>query len=314
MAMVLTISFVTCKKDNNVVLPQVLTYTPQFIASTEATVGCTAESDGGADIICGIYMGTSQNPETTGIQFQIGSETGIFLGQVTGLTANTQYFIKAYAINSEGESLGDEISFTTPETIMDLQENVYNTVKIGDQLWMAENLQTTTYQNGEVIETTSPATFDISAESSPKYQWAYDGMVNNGSAYGLLYTWHTVTDNRKICPTGWHIPDDAEWTLLETTLGGFSIAGSKLKESGNSHWISPYNIDATNESCFRALPGGYKNETGAFSYLENYGYWWSSTQGDVNSSWARSLNVQAAQVTRIDFIKNNGASVRCVKD
>jgi uncharacterized protein (TIGR02145 family) len=311
---ILTFTLISCKKDDNVVLPEVTTYIPLYIASTVATVGCTVESDGGADVICGIYMGTSTNPETTGIQFQIGSETGIFLGQVTGLTANTQYFVKAYAINSKGENLGEEINFTTPGTILDYEENVYNTVIIGDQTWMAENLEATMYRNGELIETTTLPESDISGESTPRYQWAYEGNVTYPATYGRLYTWHTVTDNRNVCPTGWHIPSDAEWTTLETTLGGFNIAGSKLKEAGNSHWISPYNLDASNESCFKALPGGYRNETGNYAFMGNNGYWWSSTASDVNTSWIRSLTVQTGQVSRVDFIKNNGASVRCVKD
>jgi len=314
LVVILNVSVTACKKDDNVALPTVVTYTPLYVASTVATVGCIVDSDGGAEIICGVYMGTLQNPETTGTQFQIANEIGIFLGQITGLTANTQYFIKAYAKNVEGESLGDEVNFSTPDTIMDNEDNIYETVKIGDQLWMAENLQSTKYINGDLIGTTSPATFDISGESTPKYQWAYEGNESNVSAYGRLYTWYAATDNRNVCPTGWHVPTDAEWTILESALGGFSVAGSKLKEAGNSHWISPYNLDATNESCFKALPGGYRNETGGFSYLENSGNWWSSTEGDVNNSWIRSLSVQEAEVSRTAFIRNHGASIRCLQD
>jgi len=311
---IILFSAITCKKDDNAVLPEVSTYSPLYIASSEATVGVTVVSDGGADIVCGIYMGTELNPESTGIQFQIGSEKGTFLGQITGLTPNTQYYIKAYATNKKGEVLGEEVNFITPQTIMDYDENVYNTVKIGDQLWMAENLQTLRYSNGDLIETTTPATLDISGESSPAYQWAYDANVIIASDYGRLYTWYAATDGRNVCPAGWHVPSDPDWTALETTIGGFSIGGSKLKEYGNSHWISPYNVDANNETCFRALPGGYRNETGAFSYIENTGYWWSATEGDVNSAWIRSLTVQSAEVSRVDFLKNNGASLRCVKN
>ena len=312
--MVFAIVFMACKKDGNVTLPEVATYLPQYVASTEATVGCTVDSDGGADIICGIYIGTSQNPDKTGTQFQIATDIGAFLGQVTGLTPNVQYYVRAYAKNTKGEGLGEEISFTTPEKVSDIEDNLYNTVKIGGQMWMAENLRTTTYNNGEVIGATASPGLDISAETTPKYQWAYDGSVGNIDSYGRLYTWFTVTDSRKVCPAGWHVPSDAEWTSLETVLGGFTIAGSKLKEIGNSHWIAPYNLDATNESCFRALPGGYRNMTGGFSYLENNGYWWSSSEADLLNSWIRSLSVQSGQALRSDYIKKHGLAVRCIKD
>jgi uncharacterized protein (TIGR02145 family) len=312
---IISFTLTTCKKDKNISLPTVETYSPIYIASTAATVGLTVTSDGGSPIIdCGIYMGTSQNPETTGNRLQIGNDTGVFRGIVSGLLPNVQFYIKAYAQNAKGESIDDQVTFTTPGTISDYDNNVYETVKIGTQTWMAKNLKTTHYLNGDPIGTTTPATLDISGETSPKYQWSYGGDDANSVVYGKLYTWYVITDSRKICPTGWHIPADAEWTTLESTLGGFGIAGSRLKEAGNSHWISPYNLDATNESCFSALPGGYRNQTGAFSFTGNYGYWWSSVEGDATTAWTRSLFVQASQVSRINLNKQYGASVRCIKD
>jgi len=312
--MILFFSLVSCKKEEDVALPSAETYWPRYIASKVATVGCTVKSEGNSYVTGGIYMGTSPNPETTGIQFQIASDTGTFLGQISGLTPGTQYFVKGYARNAKGESLGGEVDFTTPETILDIEDNEYETVKIGTQLWMAENLQATKYDNGDLIGTTTPATLDISGEVTPEYQWPYSGEVSMAGIYGRLYTWYAVTDSRNVCPTGWHIPTDAEWTNLETALGGFNVAGSKLKESGNSHWIHPYNLDATNESCFEALPGGFRDQAGEFSLIENYGYWWSSTGSDVSNAWIRNLSFQAIQISRIDFSKSRGASVRCIKD
>jgi uncharacterized protein (TIGR02145 family) len=311
---ILTFLLIACKKNDTSPLPTVITYSPIFIASTEATVGCTVKPDGGTDFLCGIYMGSSQNPETTGAQFQIGSDTGFFLGQITGLTPETQYFVTAYAKNATGENLGDEVSFTTPGLINDYDNNIYETVITGEQLWMASNLKTTHHMNGDQILTTDPAILDISLESAPMYQWSYGGDGSNAAVYGRLYTYYTITDSRGVCPEGWHIPTDSEWSTLESTLGGFAIAGSRLKEMGNSHWIGPYNLDATNESCFNALPGGYRSNTGGFSYLGNYGYWWSSTEGDNTTAWIRALFVQSSQVLRVDLNKSNGASVRCIKD
>jgi uncharacterized protein (TIGR02145 family) len=311
---IISFALITCKKDNNISLPTVKTYSPLYVASTAATVGCTVESDGGSAIIdCGLYIGNSQNPETAGTKLQIGSDTGVFLGIVTGLLPNIQYYIKAYAQNAKGESLGDQVIFTTPGTIADYDNNIYETVKISTQTWMAKNLRTTHYLNGDLIGTSNPLILDISNELSPKYQWSYGGDDANALIYGKLYTWYAITDTRKVCPVGWHIPADTEWATLESTLGGYTIAGSHLKETGNSHWIS-YNLDATNVSCFSALPGGYRNQTGGFSYVGNYGYWWSSTQGDVTTAWVRSIFVQSGMVSKVDLIKRYGASVRCIKD
>src|SRR4029078_12512714 len=137
----------------------------------------------------------------------------------------------------------------TPATVTDIDGNVYHTVTIGTQVWMVENLKTTKYRNGDLIGTTIPATLDISSESTPKYQWAYKGEESNVATYGRLYTWYAVADSRNVCPTGWHVPSDAEWTTLTTYLGGESVAGGKLKENGTVHWESP-NTGATNESGF----------------------------------------------------------------
>ena len=112
---------------------------------------------------------------------------------------------------------------------------VYTTVTIGTQVWMAENLKTTKYSNGDSIGTTSPATLDISIESAPKYQWAYDGNESNVTTHGRLYTWYTVTDSRNVCPIGWHLPTDAEWSTLTTYLGGEGVAANKkLSDTGRT--------------------------------------------------------------------------------
>lgn len=108
-------------------------------------------------------------------------------------------------------------------------------MQIGTQVWMVENLKTTKYNNGDFIGTTSPTTLNIEAESSPKYQWAYDSNENNVSTYGRLYTWFATTDSRNICPTGWHIPTDAEWTTLVNFLGGENEAGNNLNEIGHNY-------------------------------------------------------------------------------
>lgn len=311
--LIISLTLITCKKEDNTSLPIVKTYSPFYISSTSVTLGFNVESDGGSTITdCGIYIGTAQDPETSGTQLHIASDTGIFAGRIIRLLPSTQYFYKAYAKNAKGEGLGEQVDFTTPGTITDYDNNVYETVKIGSQLWMAKNLRTTHYLNGDLIGTTSPSTLDISGESSPRYQWAYNGDENNVSAYGRLYTWYAVTDSRKVCPSGWHVSTDTEWTTLINYLGGGDVAGGKLKETGTSHWQSP-NAGATNESCFTALPGGTRSMDGTFYYIRESTYWWSSTEFNTNEAWARYNNIDD-YVGRYQFNKLYGNSVRCVKD
>lgn len=303
-----------CKKDKGD-LSTVETLAPEYIASTSATIGFYVKSDGGSGIAsCGVYLSASQNAETTGTRLEMGNDTGLYIGKVSGFLPGTIYYMKAFATNTKGEAFGSEISFMTPATIKDFDNNVYETVKIGTQMWMADNLKATHYQNGDLIATTNPATLNITAETSPKYQWAYSGNENNVQIYGRLYTWYAITDARKICPTGWHLPSDGEWTLLENTLGTYLVAGSKLKEAGNEHWLAPYNLDATDVSCFTALPGGYRHDEGTFWQIQNNCYLWTSTDSETAKSWSRNLNSSFPIVVRGSTNRSWGLSIRCIKD
>lgn len=202
---------------------------------------------------------------------------------------------------------------TLAGTVNDIDGNVYHTVTIGKQVWMVENLKTTRYRNGDIIGTTFRATLNISSQNRPKYQWAYEGNASNVATYGRLYTWHAATDSRNICPTGWHLPSDTEWTILTTNLGGLSDAGGKLKEAGTRHWIISDTV-ATNSSSFTALPGGYRSSNGAFGGIGYYGYWWSSTEYSSNNAWLRFLSYNSSKANRSNNSKTCGFSVRCIKD
>lgn len=192
--------------------------------------------------------------------------------------------------------------------------NVYNTVTIGTQGWMKENLKVTKYRNGDAIPTTTPATLDISGETSPKYQWAYNGDNNNAATYGLLYTWYAITDSRGVCPTSWHVPADSEWTTLTGYLGGGTVAGGKMKEAGTTHWNSP-NTGADNSSGFTALPGGYRFSNGTFVSIGGSGSWWSATESGERGAWDRGLLYNHGGVFRSSYFnKGDGVSVRCVRD
>lgn len=202
---------------------------------------------------------------------------------------------------------------TETVTVTDIDGNIYNTVTIGTQVWMKENLKTTKYSNGDIIGTTNPSTLDITSEATPKYQWAYDGNETNVATYGRLYTWFVVSDSRNVCPTGWHLPSDAEWTTLITFLGGDSVAGGKLKEIGTTHWTKP-NTGATNETGFTALPGGVRQKFGTFMYTGNTGTWWNSTENSAASAYYTSIGYYYIFVDRYYLDKLYGFSVRCLQN
>ena len=201
-------------------------------------------------------------------------------------------------------------------TVTDIDGNVYKTVTIGNQVWMAADLKTTRYRNGDPIGTTSPATLDIGSESTPKYQWAYAGDESTVATYGRLYTWYAATDSRNVCPAGWHVSTDAEWQTLIDFLGGDKAAQGKLKEAGTTHWHSP-NTDATNESGFTALPGGNRFNNEPFAGLGYGSHWWTATEYDARFAWRRIM--VNSTLSPMDHTggwadKKIGWHVRCLKD
>ena len=198
-------------------------------------------------------------------------------------------------------------------TVKDHENISYKTVKIGTQWWMAENLRVTRYRNGDTIGTTYPSILSIASESNPKYQWAFDGLEANAGVLGRLYTAHVLTDSRGICPAAWHIPTEAEWNTLINYLGGESLAGGKLKQTGTSQWLTP-NTGASNESGFTALPGGERLHYGNFNGSGFYGAWWAEPSGSNPNTWAYYVYYDGTEAERISMHKSTGLCVRCLKD
>nr|WP_321450798.1 fibrobacter succinogenes major paralogous domain-containing protein [uncultured Carboxylicivirga sp.] len=197
-------------------------------------------------------------------------------------------------------------------TMTDQEGNIYKTVTIGKQTWMAENLRTTIYYDGTAI----PNITDDD-EWGNSTTGAYSNYNNNTSVdtiatYGRLYNWYAVNTG-KLAPTGWHVPTDAEWTTLTDYLGGTSEVGGKLKEIGTTHWISP-NANATNETGFTALPGGYRYSSGAFSDIGSYGDWWSASESYTSDVWYRRMYYYSSDVLKDYYNKELGYSIRCVRD
>lgn len=222
----------------------------------------------------------------------------------------------------------DSIIFYQPTvdstfTIKDIDGNVYKTVKIGNQIWMAENLKTTKYPNGTAIPFVAEnSNWDTLVYTSSAYCW-YNDDTTNKVTYGALYTWAAIMNNsassysnpsgvQGVCPTGWHLPSDDEWTQLTTYLGGESVAGDKLKEIGTAHW-SGSNTGATNETGFTALPVSSRGPDGIFVSNGTSGDWWTCSS-KPGGSWGRSIRYDAGTVVRGSIIRESGFSVRCVRD
>jgi uncharacterized protein (TIGR02145 family) len=213
------------------------------------------------------------------------------------------------------------------QTLKDIDGNSYKIVTIGRQIWMAENLKTIKYLNGDTIEKTIPATLDVSNESTPRYQWAYGGEESYVATYGRLYTWYAATDCRNICPAGWHVPTDTEWTALTDYLINNGYGSKALKSeiaksmAGTSGWKSN-SIDGNvgndqmrnNSTGFTALATGYRYGNGSYNGIESYSYWWTATETDSTNAWYRCLSDQRNDVYRDNSNKKNGISVRCLKD
>lgn len=198
-----------------------------------------------------------------------------------------------------------------PDTVKDIDGNIYNTVRIGMQTWMTENLKTTKLNDGTEI-TLVVDSLEWQKSTAPAYCW-YENDSSNKNIYGALYNWHTVGTN-KLCPNGWHVPSNTEWKTLTVYLGGESVAGGRLKEAGTLHWKKP-NTGATNKSGFTGLPGGFRHAAfSRFYYAGFFGYWWTSTALKTEYARHRHLGYEYKYVFRNRFHKRTGFSVRCLKD
>ena len=214
--------------------------------------------------------------------------------------------------DSEVMRLFYEREFDWQPFVNDADGNSYDVVKIGDQVWTAENLKTTRFNDGTVIPQVTGNT-DWVNMATPAYSW-YNNDIGNKSVYGALYNWYTVKTG-KLCPTGWHVPTDAEWTILETYLGGSAVAGGKMKETGTTHWVDP-NTDATNESGFTALPGSWRDGiTGIFPSLGAFGMWWTSQETTPDRPyWREIYSVSGTIYPKSSGDPRFGLSIRCLKD
>jgi uncharacterized protein (TIGR02145 family) len=243
---------------------------------------------------------------------------GTFISELSGLTPLTTYYVRSYATNIKGTFYGNLITFTTPNivggsTVTDAEGNSYRTIVIGTQTWMAENLKSKKYRNGDTIQT-----------KLPPAKWKTDttgAYFNNTEKYfedyGRLYNFYAIKNSKNLCPVGWHIPDSTEWAKLETFLGGNAEAGGKLKAKSEK-WIGA-NVakdDKLNESGFSALPGGSVSEAPTIKPEGNAAVFWTKTERGTTRAVRMNLerNLSQSDLEGNPVNKNSGLSVRCIKD
>ena len=228
-------------------------------------------------------------------------------------------------MNDAGLGYGDADSFTTSDsvgTVTDIDGNVYKTIKIGTQWWMAENLKVTHYCNGDSIPNVTDNTAWYSLSMGGYCNYNNDTV--NVSVYGKLYNWYAVNDSNIIAPAGWHVPTDAEWKQMEMYIGMSQAQadstgwrgideGGKMKETGTVHWDDPNN-GATNVSGFSGLPAGFRYYLGDYNLMGTYTSFWTFTAFNDGFAWTHSLAAGNAEVARDSDFKGDGFSVRCVKD
>jgi uncharacterized protein (TIGR02145 family) len=310
----------------SITTPVVSTTSISNTALTTATSGGNVTSDGGATVTSrGVCWNTTGNPSISNSKTNDGSGTGSFVSNITGLTSNTTYYVKAYATNSIGTSYGEQVEFKTEFScgtrLTDLRDNkTYLTVQIGTQCWFAENLNVGTKINGASDQT----------DNSILEKYCYGDDELSCNLYGGLYQWDemmqysTIEMSRGVCPTGWHLPSDNEWKTLEISLGMDPTAasttgwrgtteGGKLKAAGTTYWDTP-NTGATNSSLFTALPSGNRNSGGTFDGRRAMTDFWTSTLIIDTQCWYRYLDSSHSQIYRIDGNRKFGTPVRCVKD
>lgn len=297
--------------------PYVVTNNASNLSLTNVTLNGVVNGNGFKTDVVFEYDTTMQLVNTIkAIQDPVvGSNDNPVSANLTDLITNKMYYFRIKGTNAVGISHGDILNFmlvinVPDEPITDVDGNEYETVKIGEQIWMAENLRTTKYNDSTSIPLITDGT-DWANHPSGAYCY-YGNNVDNVDIYGNLYNWYTVVDDHKLCPSGWHVPSLNEVNTLLNYLGGSEIAGGKLKETGTVHWLDP-NEGATNESGFTALPSGDRNYFGNFENQNRYTAFWT-TQDLESYGGVFILYFDNTKVDKRGWGKRTGLPVRCIKD
>jgi len=299
--------------------------TSSLVSFTATTANCQVNisSDGGSPIIAkGVCWGIAISPTINDSKTLDGTGADGFISLIKDLTSAKRYYARAYATNSAGTGYSDILSFTTSlasptfnpyqtyGTMVDIDGNVYKTIKIGAQTWMAENLRVTHEKNGANIPNIADNTLWSTANSGA--YCAFNNDPNYSKVYGAIYNGYAVLQ-LSLAPTGWHIPKDSEWTTLIDYLGGTNSSISKLCESGMVHWDG-LKSSFSNESGFTLIPAGGRESNGIFSVNISVGatLWGRVTTGNVDF-WYQIFAEDHTEYIRNDYYKA-GVGIRCIKD
>ena len=292
---------------SNTTLNDISVNLPNAIQISGQILGCNGDPASGTYVIAGSQ---AYFTDASGNYSFLACGSSLTIITAFGSTPWSQGSSQSIILNGGNATVNLQVCNSEPgATITDIDGNVYNTVTIGTQVWMKENLKVSKYRNGDAIPTDLD-TAAWSTTSSGAYA-IYNNDAANNIIYGKLYNWYAVADSRNLCPVGWHVPSDGEWTILENFLGGASIAGGKMKAVSNL-WLSP-NTGATNESGFSGLPSGYRYTNGSY-YGVGFGGWWSSTESSSSEAWYRNLDYGSGVSGRNFNYKQYGFSVRCLRD
>jgi uncharacterized protein (TIGR02145 family) len=286
-----------------------------FLSATYNTI----VKDGGSPILKkGVCWSTSPNPTMDNFKTEDGSGSNSYNSLVSNLSPNVKYYIRPYASNAIGIKYGPELILTMiinvipSQNVTDASGNIYNTVVIGNQTWMAKNLVTTKYQNGQTIPLITNTALWTAASSGAYCDFLND--INSSNAYGHLYNYFAVSDSRNICPVGYHVPSKQEWETLLSYIGG-NTSGALLKETGTTYWAIG---NGTNLTGFSARSASWRSQDGGFYYSLRTGgaYFWSSTNDTPKNPWVFSINSETTAKISQDFYFETaaGASIRCLKN
>ncbi len=309
-------------------MPEVVTEMTEYSYGTKAVLSGSVSDSGGSQIILrGFFWGTNENPGFGDNTMNCGTGIGNFTTEISCLSHSKTYYVRTFATNKQGTAFGKTEQFSTlslnipcPDNpqITDIDGNTYNTILVGDQCWMKENLKTSKYRNGIEINGDK----NQKNKKVPAFDGAYAWYENDSllwQSYGLLYDWFAVDNENGLCPEGWHVPSNDEWIILSDFLGEASYIGGSLKSESTAPQIHPRwdkpNSGADNTTGFSAYPGGIKIAPNAFDELGLRGRWWSSSEVDTTFAWGSILSTESNSFFRTsEGYKQFGFSIRCLKD
>jgi len=307
MAVVLLTLAGGCRKET--MPPQVNTFDPWQVGSETAMCGGEVTDDRGFAVTArGLCWSTEGVPDITHSRVIAGAGIGSFTAIMAPLDPNTRYFIRAWATTKAGTGYGNTMVIHTG-IFRDIEGNTYATVRIGNQLWMAENLATATLSDGTPIKR---GTEQSPVSLVPGWYHYKDDSAKYHNIYGRLYNWYAV-ETGLLCPEGWRVPFNTDWEWLDDILGGSYESGGKLKERDTLHWHSP-NLGASDLYGFGARPGGlFVAEHKTYADIRSGGNYWNSDGYVSGNAWSQNFSNTSAANQRHFHLRQRALSVRCVR-